>query len=288
MENIPKITDKTRVPVEIRIPPYMTDHKFEGKAVLPAVEAMQLLAASTQAYLPDTDIRFIANARFDKFLYLKQNHTVTEAYNEIEVCENRHIISKLITKTRSEKALVTRVKEHVIISFPQEKEDIRKLAFDSASALKGNSFAIPSDKLYSDLVPFGPAYHNIKERLLVSEDGAVANIGQSVAEASLGPLGSPFPLDAAFHAACAWGQRFSGIVAFPVGFEKRFIFTLTHPRENYVSRIIPVNISSDLFIFDIWIYGISGILYEAVTGVRMRDVSAGRMRAPKWVMKRGL
>ncbi len=90
MENIPKITGKTRVPVEIRIRPYMADHKFEGKAVLPAVEAMQLLAASTQAYLPDTDIRFIANARFDKFLYLKQNHT--EAYNEIEVCENRHIV----------------------------------------------------------------------------------------------------------------------------------------------------------------------------------------------------
>jgi len=38
-------------------------------------------------------------------------------------------------------------------------------------------------------------------------------------------LGSPFPLDAAMHAACVWGQRFGGIVPFSCCFEKRVILS---------------------------------------------------------------
>jgi len=33
-------------------------------------------------------------------------------------------------------------------------------------------------------------------------------------------LGSPFPLDAAMHAACVWGQRFGGIVPFLLALKK--------------------------------------------------------------------
>ena len=69
MEDLPKIADKVRLPLKIKIYPYLMDHQFEGKAVLPAVEAIQLLAASTSGYLPDVGIDTILDARFDKFLY---------------------------------------------------------------------------------------------------------------------------------------------------------------------------------------------------------------------------
>jgi len=71
MESLPKIINKIRLPLDIKIYPYLLDHRFEGKAVLPAVEVMQILAVSTQNHLPETDIRCIENAKFDKFLYLK-------------------------------------------------------------------------------------------------------------------------------------------------------------------------------------------------------------------------
>ncbi len=51
------------------------------------------------------------------------------AFNEIEVNENDHIISKLITKTRSKKTHITRVKEHVTLTFPLTERTIEKRLF---------------------------------------------------------------------------------------------------------------------------------------------------------------
>ena len=97
------------------------------------------------------------------------------------------------------------------------------------------------------------------------------------------PLGSPFPFDATLHGACAWGQRFSGVVAFPVGFKERVIYKPTVRGETYLSRIVPLKTNSDNLLFDIWIYELDGMLCEAVSGVQMRDVSKGRMKPPDWV-----
>ena len=98
-------------------------------------------------------------------------------------------------------------------------------------------------------------------------------------------MGSPFPLDAAFHAACVWGQRYAQIVAFPIGIEKRLVFKPTQPGTTYLSRIIPVRKNPDLLTFDIWIYDQDGHLYEGAWGVQMRDVSAGRLKPPRWILK---
>ncbi len=283
----------TRLPLEIEIYPYLLDHRFEGKAVLPAAETMQLLAVSTQKHLPDTDIRYIENAKFDKFFYIEpytiQDTNIVEAFNEIEMNENGGITAKLITKTRSIKAGITRIKEHAVMQFTAGKHDIKPFPLDTVSAQIKRGFNIPSNKLYSDLVPFGPAYHNIKDTLFVSEKGAIGSIQAPKQRATNNlemPLGSPFPLDAAFHAACAWGQRYLSVIGFPVGFDKRIVIESTRPGNSYICLILPVNVDTDLLVFDIWLYDLNGILFEAVPGVKMRDVSAGRMRPPHWVIKK--
>jgi len=202
MEYFPEITDKIRLPLEIEVRPYLFDHRFEGNAVLPAVEAMQLLAESTRAHLPYADMRCITNAAFDKFLHIHPGDVRIEAFNEIVMYENSDVTSKLITITRSKKASITRVKAHVTIGFTNKKQELPDLSVHLISALKGTYFDIPSDKIYSDLVPFGPAYHNITGNLHVSEKETVANIIAPVhSDALSSPLGSCFPLDAAFHAA---------------------------------------------------------------------------------------
>jgi hypothetical protein len=298
MERLPQIINKIRLPLEIEIYPYLLDHRFEGKAVLPAVEAMQLLALSTHKHLPDTDIRFIENAKFDKFFYIEPDTTkdtapdtnIAETFNEIEIHENGGITAKLITKTRSKKAGITRVKEHAVMQFSGRKPDIKPFSLDTVSGQIKRGFNIPSDKLYNDLVPFGPAYHNIRDTLFVSEKGAIGSIQapkQSATNNLKMPLGSPFPLDAAFHAACAWGQRYLAVVGFPVGFDKRIVIQPTLPGNSYICLVLPVNVTTDLLVFDIWLYDINGILFEAVPGVQMRDVSAGRMKPPQWVIKEG-
>lgn len=284
MEDLPEIIERVRLPIELEIHPYLMDHHFEGRPVLPAVEAMQVLAASTLTYLPDTDINFITDARFERFLYTVPTNGPVEAYNEIEVYAGGGIISRLITRTRSPKASITRTKEHVSIQFGQDRGENHPLPLDLVSALEGVCFDIPAPRLYSDLVPFGPAYHNITDILFVSREGAVANVQGADIQGSSGPLGSPFPLDAAFHAACAWGQRYSGIVGFPVGFDRRLIFSPTSPGAGYISKIIPLKTGSQTLIFNVWIYDRYGFPNEEVVRLRMRDVSAGRMKPPKWVM----
>ena len=48
MEGLPKVIENVRLPVHIPIRPYLLDHCVEGRAVLPAVEAMEFLAASVR------------------------------------------------------------------------------------------------------------------------------------------------------------------------------------------------------------------------------------------------
>jgi hypothetical protein len=74
-------------------------------------------------------------------------------------------------------------------------------------------------------------------------------------------------------------------VAFPVGLKERHIFRPTRTGKSYIAVLIPIQKDPKLLIFDIWIYGQNGEVYEGVLGVRMRDVSAGRMQPPPWIIK---
>jgi len=283
MEGLPKIIEKVKLPVEIKTDSYLLDHCFQGDAVFPAVEAMTLLAASTQSYLPHLDVSLITDARFDKFLSTGPTSRLLEAYNDIEVYEDGRIRSKLVTRSRSPKASITRIMDHVTVQFGEKRRDSWPLPLDFLSALEGVCVDIPSDRLYRDLVPFGPAYHNAITPLFVSENGAIGNLKAVDMEGCSGPLGSPFPLDAAFHLASAWGQRYSGIVGFPVGIDRRMIYRPTTPGERYICRIMPALPFSRAPRFDIWIYDQHGNPREEIRGLQMQDASGGRLSPPQWI-----
>ena len=130
--------------------------------------------------------------------------------------------------------------------------------------LGGKSISVPAATIYRELVPFGRAYQNIIGDLTVSPEGALAYLSGGNVEADDSLLGSPFPLDAAMHAACVWGQRFSGMVPFPTGFEKRFIYQKTKKGDSYLGRVMPVKVDQQSLMFDAWIYGLDGVIYEAI------------------------
>ena len=290
MEDLPQITETIRLPLHIDIPPYLLDHHVEGKVVLPAVEAMNLLAETVKRFRPKTDITDMTEARFDKFLYIQPGMTRLTAYADLELHENGDITANLLTKNRSKKSSITRMKSHASVCYLKKKIDFVDPPLDLSSALEGICVEIPPDKIYRELIPFGPAYHNIQDALYISEYGALAKAGSPNREKLSdrpAQLGSPFLLDAAFHAACVWSQRYGQKVVFPVGVSRRTVFNSTRSGEIYFMHILPLQKDSTLLLFDMRIYDKNGTLYEEARGVQMRDVSAGRMKPPSWIIESG-
>jgi len=266
--------------VTIPIAPHFHDHHFEGRTILPAVEALSLLAeAARQA---GAAVLYSRDAEFRSFLTIPPGAATIEALIEATPGENDDLRVELLSEIHSAKAGISRAKTHVAVTFGRARQ-LPCLPIDVAASLEGLSFAVPSARLYGELTPFGPAYHNALDPILLSPDGVIGVVAAPSDPDRFGPLGSPFPLDAAFHLACAWGQRYAGVVAFPIGYAERFIVSPTRPGESYFCRVVPHGAVAGILTFDLWLYRRDGALAEAVLGVKMADVSQGRAHPPEWV-----
>jgi hypothetical protein len=273
---------------------FLQDHSFLGKAVLPAVEAMKALAHSTRALADEIDVTRITKASFQKLLPIPPEPECIEAFNLVEH-DNTHdyLQSSLITIFRSKTSSITRPVTHVTLrfglresfagkrflnteSFGQERdfEDICDEAIE-------DTFEILPEFIYERMIPFGPAFRNIAAPIRLTRQCVMAEVSGGHPEyVERSPLGSPFPLDAAFHAACAWGQRYLRYVAFPVGLEERRILRPTVSGENYFAYATPVQADSRSLLFDIRIFAKGGALCEECLAVLMKDVSKGHLKPP--------
>jgi phosphopantetheinyl transferase len=280
------MTHTVRQPIAWPSQPYLDDHRFQNRPVLPAVEAVEILARAVKEYQTATDVTAIGRQQFDRFLYLDPAVGNTQgAFCEITIDENRDVHAALMTRLTSKAAGLSRLQTHAAVSFPQENPASCHCGLDVASALEGACFSVPKEKVYGDLVPFGPSFQNV-DTLHLTPEGAIAEIRAPHEQAPAGRpwlLGSPFVLDAAFHAACVWGQRFAATVAFPVGIDCRRVYEPAQPGEVFFARVLPQRTTQSLLTFDLRIYDSAGRLREAADGVRMRDVSGGTLKPPGWI-----
>ena len=188
MENIPRIIDTVRLPVVIPVHAYLRDHHVEGQAVLPAVKAMQVIGETVKRFRPDTDISVMTHARFDKFLHIPSGTDQITAFVDIDTYDNGDIGARLLTKNRFKKSSITRIKEHASVYYPRDQSGFADPPPDSVSglfsALEGTCIEISSDRIYRELVPFGPAFHSIQGNLFISEQGVIARIGTPAAYVS--------------------------------------------------------------------------------------------------------
>jgi phosphopantetheinyl transferase len=288
MGNIPQVNNDKGRPVSIALNDHLADHHFMGAPVLPAVEAMEILAAEALAADAVAAVDGLANAQFEKFLPLDPGRKSMEVRTRLQPAAQGRLRATLVTRTRSPKAAITRTKEHASVTFGPAADDPYPAPLDVAAAPEGICATVDRDAIYRELVPFGPAYRNIAAPVWLSRDGALARIECPDLPACSGTrhLGSPFALDAAFHAACVWGQRYHKMVAFPVALDQRRILKPTSPDSAYYGRVIPMQTGPDELVFDIWLLERSGTLCEVVQGVRMRDVSRGRLQPPPWVERK--
>ena len=255
----------------------MRDHHLEGKVILPAVESMIVLAKVVKANYPQMKMNCLLNANFSRFLAIEPDAAQKPVFVDLEDSDDGCITASLLTEIKSKTVNVRREVEHARLEFPTAgSEELPMSPFSAVNKLKGKCISVSSATIYRELVPFGKAYQNIVGNLSVSPEGAYAFISSGDNEADENLLGSPFPLDAAMHAACVWGQRFAGKVCFPVGFAKRIIYQKTKRGEEYLGRIVPVSIKKESLVFDAWIYK-DDVMCESIGGIQMKDVTHGRM-----------
>jgi len=284
MDILPQINKKARYPSAIEVSPYLRDHHFEGKVILPAVEILIALANVIKLNFRQMSINCLLRASSPHFLFIAPETNHLAVFVDIESVGNKNITAVLLMSIKSKKSGMSRTLEHARVEFATD--DIAHCPaapFRVVEKLEGKCISVPAPTIYRELVPFGRAYQNIIGDLSISPEGALAHLSGGNYEADEDLLGSPFPLDAAMHAACVWGQRFSGIVPFPTAFGKRFIYQKTKKGGTYLGRIVPVNIDRESLMFDAWIYDSNGIVYEAISGIKMRDVTQGRLHPPEWI-----
>lgn len=272
---------KSRYPFSLEIQPYLRDHFFEGKAVFPAVETLIVLARAVQRRYPQMNMQKLAQAQFSRMLVLEPDVRCCEAQIEIDP-SGEGVSASLLTSVKIKQGTITRTLEHARVTFSEQPVLPQpSLSFRTARKLRNDCIGVPAETIYRELIPFGPSYRNIIGDLSVASDGALADVSGGSTEDGL--LGSPFALDATMHAACVWGQRFTGLVPFPVGMDYRIIHTPTRRGGSYLARISPVDVSREPLIFDAWIFDQQGIICESIVGLRMRDVTQGRMKPPLWI-----
>jgi len=263
------------------------DHHFQGRPVLPAVVAMEALARCVKEQHPHLRIDSFTDAAFNKFLFMDPAADGIEAMAELQELQDGRMQATLLTRFKPPKAPFTRTKVHVRMTFGSGMPEYLLPPMDLLAALEGICTTVPPDAIYKDLVPFGPSFRNIKTPLFISPDGALAHIEtprpHPTDEAHEHLLGSPFALDAAFHAACVWAQHYQGMVAFPVAIDRLTIVQPTRPAATYYGRILPPTISADRLQFDIIVMDESGQVRVIAQGVHMRDVSGGRLQPPAWI-----
>ena len=284
MEYLSAITETHRQQVTVEIRPWFADHSFAGQVILPAVESMAILALSAKGFRPELPVIAMKNGRFDKFLAIDPQQGSLTAFVELAEYANGDIGATLFTKTHL--ASMARVKAHGSITFAGGLTPPGAGRPIGEEELQGPPFIVSAESIYRELVPFGPAYRNITGTLRLSAEGGQTMVqAPELTGANQGAalLGSPFPLDAAFHAACAWSQRYQGVVAFPVGFAEREIRQATRPGGRYAVYCKAAGRAGELLLFDLEIREAGGTLCERVSGLRMRDVSGGRLKPPDWI-----
>jgi hypothetical protein len=287
MESLSQPVEKIAIPLAIPVPAYLHDHHVGGLAVLPAVEALQNVARSKPATW-DADSCRQERAVFHHLLVIDPGAEEIPALHEHMRYADGRCLSRLSTLRSGRHLKLTRRMEHVSVWFTPAGPETAGMEADPApdaddTGMTGPVFTVSDSRLYDELVPFGPAYRNMRGDVSLTESGVLANVSGGDFPEAFGPLGSPFPLDAAMHAACAWGQRYRNRVVFPIGFERREILAPTRTGGTYLCRITPLTDAGAVLRFDVWLYGRNRRPAEVIRGLMMRDIFGGKLTPPVWV-----
>lgn len=85
----------------------MRDHYFEGKVILPAVEALIILAKVVNLNFPQMDISCLLKARFPRFLLIEPETKRQTIFVDIDNTDEGNIAAVLLTSAKSKKGAIS-------------------------------------------------------------------------------------------------------------------------------------------------------------------------------------
>jgi hypothetical protein len=288
MESLSQPIETIAISLAISAPAYLRDHHVGGLVVLPAVEALQTVARSKPATW-GADLCRQEWAVFHHLFRIDTGAGEIPALHEHARYADGRCLSRMTTLRSGRQMKFTRRMEHVSVWFTPEGLEEAGCRTDPPPDLaeaimpEGPTFTVSNSRLYDELIPFGPAYRNVRGDVLLAETGVSATVSGGDFPEAAGPLGSPFPLDAAMHAACAWGQRYRNRVVFPNGVDRREILAPTRAGKTYPCRITPLPDEGAVLRFDVRLYGRDRRPVEVIRGLKMRDIFGGKLTPPAWV-----
>jgi hypothetical protein len=211
-------------PVTLPEMPHLADHAISGRAIVPAVEILNFLlhflgekAVALAEPLTMRDAVFprflsaedIPRCRFDVTL---EDAPATAGAVRIA------LISRIALPNGIE-----RQRTHAAITFGGPP-----VTMSAPPVEAGVDCQVTAERVYRELIPFGPHFCNLTGSVRLGREGAWAAVrSPSPGHPSPSKAGCPYLFDSAMHLACVWGQRYAGLVAYPTGFSSRTVFSPT-------------------------------------------------------------
>jgi hypothetical protein len=267
------------VAMRLKVPLWFRDHCFNDRVILPAVEGIRLLAAAVQVPHPAANVQAMEEAKFSKFLEIPPDQDEIDIQVDVCAMADGRVRARLLT--RKQLKTMTRLTGHC------------ELLFGCCSAVDPGpeqpisdtnpTAQVSAERIYHELVPFGPTYRTLRGQVRLGQDWALGRLRTPDLPLSFPPIGSPFAFDGAMHAACVHGQRSVDFVPFPVGFATRIITLPTLPDEKYLVRADLRSLAAEELVYDLMILDESERIRETILGLRMRDVTGGRIKPPAWI-----
>jgi hypothetical protein len=273
------------LPVALPPLPHLADHRIAGKATLPAVELLEIMTAAVASAEGWSEVLPLPLAMrevvFPRFL----------PADEIERC------TFTITLEHWGRDVRASLRSRIALPGGLARSRTHAEATIGGAALPppplptfAPDFELVAERVYRELVPFGPRYRNLQGVLRLGPDGASGTVRSPTPPCSTfsspsSRLGCPFLLDAAMHLACVWGQRYTGVVAYPMAFAARVLYQPT-PAGERRCLVAPTRVEARRLECDLWLVDDCGEVCDAVTGLVMSPLAAGAV-PPAWITLAG-
>jgi hypothetical protein len=264
---------------------YLKDHHIDGQPVLPAAEALHFMANQVRNHYPTVDTSRMTAIEFTRLLPIDPDTGHIAMPITFRPQTDGRMTTELATLFVSKNAEIKRTITHARATYGAATATPWCAPKQTGVESKGDPFIVSPRQLYEELVPLGPAFQNVAADIALFPDAARSVIKAPVSHTPhKSELAAAFVLDAAFHVACAWGQRYRGIVAYPVAIVARRIWKLISPQKRYRAMVTTRNEHPTTLNFDVAIHDMQDDLCESVTGLKMRVMpQTESLQPPKWL-----
>ncbi len=267
-------------PIVVTLPEmaFLGDHAIAGKAIVPAVELVDLLVHVVASHgAAVTTPLVMRNVSFPRFLPAED---IPRCTFEVALADatGGGFCATFSSRIGLPNGMV-RSRVHAEVTFGGEP------GFAVPPGETPQAFEISAERVYRELVRFGPHFRSLRGPLRLAPAGAWAEVESPLPpHPRPSPAGCPYLLDGAMHLACVWGQRYAGMVAYPTGFASR---TIVSPIASGKRRVValPRTVEPRRLVFDLWLTDEQDRVCDTINGLVMVPLAAGEP-PPGWIVEK--